>query len=601
MMSSVRIRQESKQRSGDQAPIEVREGSLAEWFTDRASEYGDLPAAVFRDDGEFVEWSYEDLLNEGRAVAGWLQNLGLEPGDRLAIQSTTRHEWSVLDIAAILSGVVLVPVYTTFRAGDAAYVIEDAGAEYLVAEGTDVAPEIAETVEDVFDVGSLPKGELDGTPGATREGDDLAALIYTSGTTGNPKGVRLTHRNLLAEIAILRYVFPNLEPGRKGTCYLPLASLAQRIMNFKFWDQGHAPVYMSPDSLIEDLVENEPEILLGVPRVWRRMYSGIQEKVAEMSGLKGSLAEWGIDVAREFGSAREQGSCSRRLRSKRVLADRVVHSKLKENLGLSNVEYAVTGAASLDAEILHFFWGMDIPLIEVYGATETTAVCTGNRMDDFRAGTVGKAVPGVDVRLTDDGEVMVRGPIVMDGYWKLPGKTDEVLEDGWYRTGDVGQWDGDYLQIIDRKKFKAVLDTGRNVYPEPIEAALRRSSYVEEVMIVADDRKFVSAVVQPNFEQLLAFADSAGVEYDESDVERHMDDVEAVPAELVEHAAVRDLFEEEIARANEELAEYETVKEFRVIERRLSIDREELTPTLKKRRNTIADHFSDRIEAMYAD
>lgn len=599
MMSGNPTSQGTNANAQGGSTVDVPDRPLAEWITDRANEYGDLPAAIYREDGSFVERTFEQLLAEARAVAGGFQKRGIEPGDRLAIRSSTRYEWSVLDTATMLSGVILVPVYTTFNARDAAYVIEDAGAEYLVNEGEEVPPEIADAVEDVFEIESLPEGDLDGTPGTSRDPEGVAALVYTSGTTGDPKGVKLTHRNVLAELAILADLVPGGEPGKRGTCYLPLAAQAQRAFNHMLWDQGHATVYTTPDTLVADFIATEPQILVGVPRVWRRFKTAVENRVAEIDGIEGSLAEWSLAVAKRYGRAREQGTVPLRLRAQHALADRLFYSEFREDLGLAKAEWGLTGAASLDAEVLHFLWGLNVPLLEVYGATEVTAVCCGNRMEDFQVGTVGKPALGTEIRLADDGEVLVKGPEVFDGYWNLPETTEAAFVDGWYRTGDIGEWRGDYLAIIDRKTFKAVLDTGQNIYPEPVEAELRGSTYVDEAMIVAEDRKFVTALVQPNFEQLLAFADSAAIAYDEGAVERREGEVVAVPSELIEHPDVQELFEREIETANGELAEFETIKKFVLIDRPLSIERDELTPTLKKRRDTISEHFSERIEAMY--
>ena len=586
---------------GGRSEVSVPEMSMATWFTERAREYEHVPAVHYRRDGAFVQETFSEFLSRARSVAGGFQDLGVEPGDRVALHSATRYEWSLMDAAMLLAGAILVPVYTTFSPSDAAYVVEDAGADYLVTDESTVPSAMEDVVEDTFVITDLPEGDLEGTPGTDRDPGSVAALIYTSGTTGDPKGVKLTHRNFLTELTILREFLPSLEPGQRGACYLPLAALAQRIAVYMYWDQGHAPAFMSPDSLVEDLTEIQPEIMVGVPRVWRRMHSGIQDEAADADGIKQSLLETGIDVAKAYGATRGQGSAGSKLRLKHQVMDYLVYSTLREKLGLSNVEYALTGAASIDAEVLHFFWGIDVTLIEIYGATETTAVCVANRIDDLRAGTVGKPVPGTDVKLAEDGEVMVRGPLVMDGYWNLPERTAATFEDGWYLTGDIGEWRGEYLSIVDRKKFFAVLDTGRNLYPDPIEQPLRRSGMIEEAMIVADGRKFVTALVQPNFEQLLAFTDEQGIDYEEAQIRRDGDEVVAVPRALVEHPEVRARIERDIDAVNEDLADFETIEKFTVIERALSVDEGELTPTLKKRRSGIAENFSDRIEAMYAE
>ena len=579
----------------------IPEETLPEWFADRADQYGEQPAIYVKEDGDYEPVSYETFYTEAEAVAGGLQDLGLEPGDRLAVQSETRYEWSLLDVATLLAGVVLVPVYPTFSGKKSAYVIEDAEAEVLVTEAKDIHRDVANVTEEILDIAELPHGQLDGSPTANQMPEDLATMIYTSGTTGDPKGVQLTHRNLRAQMAIVGEILPQFDPGRKGTCFLPLSHIYQRLTNYYLWDHGHAPVFMTPDTLVEDLKATEPEFLTTVPRVYRRMYDGIQDQVAEMGAPKKNLVRWAMGVAEEYGRAVEDGGSglTAGLRARHALADRLVFSTLREQLGLGNVEVAITGAASLDASLLHFFWGMGVPLLEGYAATETTAGATFNRMDSFRAGTVGKPIPETEIKLAANGEVLVRGPTVMAGYWNLPEETEESFTDGWYHTGDVGEWDGDFLKIVDRMKHMQVMDTGKNVYSDPIETVLRRQPHIAEALVEAEGRKFVSALLQPNFEALLTFADNQGIDYDESQVERENDEVVAVPPALLEQEAVQELFEGEIATANEDLAEYETVKQFEVIARAFSVEREELTPTLKKRRTNIREHFADRLDAMY--
>ncbi|MFB6172309.1 MAG: long-chain fatty acid--CoA ligase [Haloarculaceae archaeon] len=584
-------------------PATIPEESLAEWFVDRAETYADMPAAYVDDGDGYEPVTFEAFAAEARAVAGGLQDLGLTAGDRLAIQSGTRYEWSVVDVASLLAGVVLVPVYPTFSGPQSAYVIEDAGAAVLVTESADVHREVSNVTETVLDVADLPHGEFDGAPGQGRAPDDLTTLIYTSGTTGDPKGVQLTHRNLRGEMAVLAQTLPEYEPGKRATCFLPLSHIYQRMTNYYAWNDGHSAVFMSPDTLVEDLRATEPHFLATVPRVYRRMHDGVQDQVAEMGAPKANLVRWALGVAEAYGRAIEDGGPGRSpgLRAKHALADRLVFSTLREQLGLTNVEFAITGAASLDARLLHLFWGLDVPLLEVYGATETTGGVTFNRMDAFRAGTVGKPLPETEVRLADDGEVLVRGPTVTPGYWNLPEATEASLTDGWYHTGDVGEWDGDFLKIVDRKKHMQVLDTGKNVYSDPIETVLRRQPHVGEVLVEAEGRKFVSALVQPNFGALLTAAAERGVDYDESAVVREDGEVVAVPEALLDHPEIQALFESEIEAANEELADYETVKRFAVISRAFSVERDELTPTLKKRRRDIRDHFADRLDAMYEE
>jgi long-chain acyl-CoA synthetase len=509
----------------------------------------------------------------------------------------------VLDAASLLGGFVLVPVYPTFSASQSAYVIEDAEADVLATESPDVPDQVAAATGEVLDIADLPEGEFEADAAPDPAPEDLATIIYTSGTTGEPKGVELTHRNVRAEMALLVETLRDLDPGCRSTCFPPLSHIYQRVFKYYSWDNGHAAVFMSPDTLLEDLTATEPELLGTVPRVYRRMADGLTEQVAEMSGAKARLVTWAMGVVREFGRAIEDGgpALGAGLRAKHAVAERLVFSTLRERFGLSNVELAITGAASLDAGLLRLFWGMGVPLLEVYGATETTGGVTSNRMDSFRSGTVGKPLPETDITLPPDGEVLVRGPTVMRGYWNKTEATADSLTDGWYHTGDVGRWNGEFLEIVDRKKHMQVLDTGKNVYSEPIETALRRQDLVAEAMVIAEDRKFVGALVQPNFDALVAVAGEAGIDVDEADLEADGDEVVAVPRSLLEADAIQERLEAAVVNANEDLADHETVKAFTLLERAFSVEADELTPTLKKRRRDIEDNRADRIDAMFLD
>ena len=584
--------------------VAIPEEPLGQWIADRVATYGDRPAVLKHlGPGEHETRSYAEFFEEACAVAGGLRDLGLEPGDRVGIESETRYEWSVLDVATLLTGTVLVPVYPTFSPAQSAYVLEDAGASVLATEEPDVPAAVEEATETVLDVADLPTGEFDTDTIPEPEPEDLATIIYTSGTTGDPKGVELTHRNFRGELALLNETVPSFEPGRRGTCFLPLSHIYQRVLTYYLWDNGHATVFMTPDTLLADLTATEPHILGTVPRVYRRMYDGLTDQVAEMGSAKAGLVRWAMGVAREYGRAVEAGGpgVSAGLRARHAVAERLVFSSLREEFGLGNVEFAITGAASLDAGLLRFFWGMGVPLLEVYGATETTGGVTFNHLDSFKSGTVGKPLPETEVTLSEHDEVLVRGPTIMREYWNKPDVTAESLTDGWYHTGDVGRWNGEFLEIVDRMKHMQVLDTGKNVYAEPIETALRRQEHVAEALVIAEDQKYVTALVQPNFDALLTFAEAESIDYDGAAVERDGDEAVSVPDALLDHGAVQGLFDEAVAAANEDLADHQTVKRFALIERAFSVEEDELTPTLKKRRRDIQANFADRIDAMYEE
>lgn len=581
-------------------PVSIPDGPMAVWLEERFERYADRTGALVREGDAFEEVRYDDLFERATRVAGGLLELGVEPGDRIGIRAASRYEWSLVDVASLLSGLILVPVYPSFGADQAIHVVEDADVQVLVTED-DCPDALADAVPEVVSIEALPTAEPSALAGYDVDEDDPATIIYTSGTTGDPKGCTITHGNLLAAIAMVTKRAP-LDPGHVGTCFLPLSHIYQRVANYYLWGTGNAPAYMTVDDLKDELGMVEPAVLVTVPRVYRRVYAGFQDQVAEMSGPKRRLVEWADGVARAYGEGlSEGGSVSTGLSIKHAIADRLVFSTLREELGLTNVEFALTGAASIDADLLHFFWGLGVPLVEVYGSTEVTGPSTLNRRDSFRAGTVGYPMDGGEVALAPDGEVLYRGPNVMAGYWNDEEATADAIVDGWYRTGDVGEFDEDgFLRIVDRKKRMAVLDTGKNVAPNRVETALNRSRFVADAMAIADGRKFVTALIQPNYQAIVEFARERGIEFDEGAIERdENDEIVAVGEDLVDDARVRDRLESAVAEANESLASYEEVGDFRLLERALSIEREELTPTLKKRRPTIETRYADRIESMY--
>ena len=595
-------------RSGD--PLTAPEGPLCRWFLDRTKERADVPVGHVKRgapsalegrsaNDEFVSITHAELLGDAMEVAGGLLELA-DPGDRVAISAQTRYEWTVVDIATVLARLVLVPVYPSFSDEQMTFVIEDAGATVVVTE-TDLPEEAQTVVDHVADIENIPRGvfDLNAAPGLEADDEDVHTLVYTSGTTGLPKGCELTHRNFLAQMEMVDVVLPDQPPGAVMAAFLPLNHITQRIANYSAIDQGLCSAYMSVDTLLDDFLAVRPNVVPSVPRVYLRMFDGVREEVAEEAGVKRRLAEWAIDVAIKYGKALEHGTPPPLLRSKHAIADQLVLSTFRERLGLDEVAYALTGAASIDREVLSFFWGIGVPLLEAYGTTETTTV-TINRIQDFHTGTVGPPLPGTEIKLGPGNEVLARGPQVMKGYWNNSEATAETIdEESWYHTGDVGDWQGDHLRIVDRLKGLQVLDTGENVHPAPIENKLVRSQFVAEAMVIAEGRKFLSALIQPAFDGMIAFADTEGIDYDESAVDCEGSEVVAVPTPLLEHEAVRARVQEAIIEANTEFADHERVKRFELIPRAFSIEEGELTPTLKKRRRVIESNWEAEIESIY--
>ena len=414
--------------------LSVPEESMGTWLVSRFEQYSDRPAVT---SGDGVGGRFDDLFAEIHAVAAGLLDLGLEPGDRVGIHMSPRVEWTITDAACYLAGLISVPVSELFSDERTAHVITDAEIDVLVTD--DAVPErISENVDTVLSADSLPEGNRDRLPGLDAEPDDIATIMYRIGTTEHPHGCALTHRNLRAGIEMLRSSLP-LDPGATGTCFLPLAHVYQRLFTYYLWDSGAAIAYMRSDDVLDDLAAVEPEVLVGVPGIYEQLYEQIIDKQDEFGGLRQALSN---GVAESVGAARDEGrSLSTQLSLKYRVAERTVFSTLRDRLGLANVEYALTGTEAIDTDLLEFFRGFGVPVSELYGATELTGLATCNRAGSYRAGSVGAPLPGTEIAVAEDGELVVRGPNVIERYWNDRTTWRQKLgEDGWYRTGDLGQF-----------------------------------------------------------------------------------------------------------------------------------------------------------------
>ncbi|MFC6722743.1 bacteriohemerythrin [Halobacteriaceae bacterium SHR40] len=416
--------------------LSVPEESMGTWLVSRFEQYSDRPA-VRSGDGGFSARRFDDLFGEIQTVAAGLLDLGLKPGDRVGIRMSPRVEWTITDAACYLAGLVSVPVSELFSDERTAHVIEDAAIDVLVTD--DAVPErISANVDTVLSANSLPAGDRDQLPGLDAEPDDIATIMYRIGTTEHPRGCALTHRNLRAGVEMLQRSLP-LDPGTTGTCFLPLAHVYQRLFTYYLWDSGAAIAYMRSDEVLADLAAIEPEVLVGVPGIYEQLYEQIIDRQDEFGGLRQALSN---GVAESVGAARDEGrSLSTQLSLKHRVAERTVFSTLRKRLGLDDVEYALTGTEPIDTDLLEFFRGFGVPVSELYGATELTGLATCNRAGSYRAGTVGAPLPGTEIAVAEDGEVLVRGPNVIERYWNDSTAWRQKLgEDGWYRTGDLGRF-----------------------------------------------------------------------------------------------------------------------------------------------------------------
>ncbi|MFD9941773.1 AMP-dependent synthetase/ligase [Nonomuraea sp. NPDC059023] len=562
-------------RRGEQEPgaVVLRRKSGDDWPA--------VTAAEFRD--QVV------TLAKGLAAAG------IEPGDRVAIISRTRYEWTLADYAIWAAGAVSVPIYETSSVEQVRWILSDSGAKAVFAELDNHVETVREAAPELKPIWRMDE-ELDGS-GVTGEeierrrtaltGADLATIIYTSGTTGRPKGCRLTHDNMLFTArnvagGPLETVFMTEEPG--VLLFLPLAHVFARLIQVVAIETGtvlsHTP---NMKNVAPDLVSARPTLLLGVPRVFEKVYNGAEQKAIQ--GGKGRIFARAVDVAVAYSKA--SGKAGFGLRLRHAVFDKLVYSKLRAATG-GRLSTAICGGSALGERLGHFFRGVGIEVLEGYGLTETSAPSTVNLPGGNKIGTVGKPLPGVTVRIGEDGEILVRGRHVFAGYWNNDQATAEAIDaEGWYHTGDVGELDDDgYLRITGRKKEILVTAAGKNVAPGPLEDALRAYPLVSQAMIVGDDRPFVGALITLDPEALEHWKKENGAE-------------SATGAELSRDPRILAEVQKAVDTANLMVSRAEQIKKFVVLDIDITEESGHLTPTLKIKRNIVMRDFADTVEALY--
>ena len=571
------------------------------------------------------ELSTQELFDRIRDFSLGLGALGVEPGDRVAILSDSRPEWVIADLAALTAGAVTAPIYPTLPAAQVRYILADSGARVaVVADETQAAkvravwaelPELSAMV--IIDPSAdAPAGEEGSASGraelslaaATDRGhrrlmtedglgreykerataitpDRLATIIYTSGTTGEPKGVMLTHGNVASNVmdggSVVR-----VDSEDAALSFLPLSHAFERAVVFLYLYQGVTVTFAeSLDTIARDLGAVRPTVMTGVPRVYEKFHARVHEAVAGAPAIRQRLFHWAVGVGLRRAQADLAGrSASLSTRLRHGLADRLVLSKVRGRLG-GRLRFVVSGSAPLSTPIAEFFFAIGIRVVEGYGLTETSPTLTVNPLERPKLGSVGPALPRVELKIADDGEVLARGPNVMQGYYGKPEATAEVMRDGWFCTGDIGSLDDDgYLTILDRKKELIVTAGGKNIAPNPIEAELKRSPLVAEAVLIGDRRPYVAALLVPDFAALATRVDVES----------------ASREEIVERADVVELFDEVVEKVNGGLARHEQIKRSALLPTEFGIASGELTPTMKVKRRVVAERWSDAIERLYA-
>lgn len=581
-------------------------GNLTDALLLHARQTPDRVTLVRRSGGQWIDTTASELLELVRVTAKGFVAAGIRPGDRVALMSRTRHEWTILDYAIWYAGGVTVPIYETSSVEQIQWILRDSGAVALVVETQrhlEASMKATETVVAhrwVIDAGALDQLAAGGigitdeeleARRSTVDFDDLSTIVYTSGTTGMPKGCEITHRNVQFVMTQAARAVPEVLGDKRNTTllFLPLAHIFGRAIQCLMIDQGlkftHAP---DAKDLVADLAVFKPTFVLAVPRVFEKIYNGAQQKAS--SEGKGKIFDLAAQVCIDYSKATEKGSAPLLLSLQHKLFDHLVYSKIRARLG-GNMVWAISGGAALGERLGHFYRGLGLRVLEGYGLTETTAPLTLNRAERFRIGSVGPALPGVSIRIAEDGEVLGKGGVVFRGYWNDRAATAEAIDDeGWFHTGDIGHLDDDgFLFITGRKKELLVTAQGKNVAPAPLEDRVRSHALVSQCLVVGDGRPFVAALITLDPDAIGPWAKAHGLP--ETATARDLCDNADLLADI-QHA---------IDAANSKVSQAESIRKIKVLATEWTEDGGQMTPSMKVKRNVVMAECAAEISALYGD
>ncbi|WP_282055204.1 AMP-dependent synthetase/ligase [Maribacter luteus] len=565
-------------------------------------------ALVTKYDGEWVSTSTQEYVDKANAISRALVRMGVKPNDKIAIISmTNRTEWNIMDIGVLQIGAQNVPIYPTISEEDYLYILNHSEAKYCFVSCSEVYEKILsvksklETVKEVFSFDQisnctnwdvvLEKGadtsnqeEVEKLKDAVKP-HDLATLIYTSGTTGKPKGVMLTHHNVVSNAIQSSERLPINDGNAVAMSFLPVCHIYERMLMY-LYQYRSVSIYFAPiDKISEYLKEVKPDIMTAVPRLLEKVYDKIIAKGSDLTGIKRSIFFWAVNVGLRYEPYGQNGWLYEK---KLALARKLIFSKWKEALG-GNLKLIASGSAALQPRLARIFNAAEMGVMEGYGLTETSPVISVNDMRNhgFRIGSVGKPLANTDVKIAEDGEICIKGPQVMLGYYKDPERTNQVLKDGYFHTGDIGELDSDgFLKITDRKKEMFKTSGGKYVAPQLLENRFKQSLFIEQIMVVGEGEKMPAAIIQPNFEFLHDWAS------------RHYRKFTDNKDLIMDHKVIA-RFQEEIDKANEDFAKWEKVKQFRMTPDVWSIEDGHLTPTLKLRRKIVKNKYIDLYNDIY--
>ena len=590
--------------------------TLPELIFKKTAEFNKPDCLKVKRDGTYVNISGAEVVETAEAVAAALMHWGTQKGDRIGLLSENRPEWTYTDFGILSAGGITVPIYGTLPAVQIEYIIKDSQMQVVfisneaqlnkILEIRNNLPQIRKIV--VFDApASLPEGVVSFSSvvaegkeivkknpsmvrdrAATIQPDDVFSIIYTSGTTGEPKGVMLTNRNVMSNVQAVYDLFV----FQKNDCslsFLPLSHIFERMAGYyTMLFSGCTIAYAENiESLVKNLDEIKPTILISVPRVYEKFYQRVMDNVAGEHGIKKKLATWALRVASQHTEKKLSGQpVPSGLAFKYKIADKLVLGKIRSRLG-GRLRVMLSGGAALPKQLGLFFYGMGLTILEGYGLTETSPVICVNRPEKFKFGTVGPSIPGVQVKIAEDGEILTKGPHVMKGYYNKQKATDEVITpDQWFRTGDIGEIDPDgFLRITDRKKDLIVTSGGKNIAPQFVENALKTSRYVAQIVVLGDKRKYPCALIVPNMDNLKKLAAANTI----------------TDPELLKSKIILAEIQKDLDAQSKDLAPFERVKKIALLEQEFTIESGELTPSLKIKRNVVEKKYKEIIDSLYSE
>ncbi len=575
----------------------------------------DQPAYFVKSGGTWVGTNWRTYAGQVRQAGRALITLGVKPGGCIAILGFNQPEWIIADVGAMSVGAAAAGIYTTCSPPEVAYIIRHSESPVVVVENLDQWKKVEQ------ELANLPQLQwvvtMHGTPAVDHpkvlsweqflakssgtedkifdqhveslKDDQLATLIYTSGTTGPPKGVMLSHRNLAWTASVTRDLI-GVSHEDSALSYLPLSHIAEQMFSIHGPLTHGYPIYFaeSIDKVPENLKEVQPTVFFGVPRIWEKFHAGVNAKLKDAKGAKKKLVDWAMGVGRQVSALKNRGKQpGGALALQYRLADKLIFSKLKPAIGLGRARICVSGAAPIAPEVIDFFTGLDIVILEVYGQSEGSGPTSFNLPGRTKIGSVGVPLPGVEVKLGPDGEILVKGPNVFLGYYKEPEATAETLVDGgWLASGDLGEFDADgFLKITGRKKEIIITAGGKNIAPKNIEGALKNSELINEAVVIGDRRKYLTVLITLDPDVAAKFATAN----------------RCSPESVHEHPKLLAEIQKIVDGVNDQFARVEGIKKFKVLPRNFTIDAGELTPTLKVKRKIVNKNWGDAIESMYAE